>query len=743
MILLGREQAVKTGVAMSNYNNRGSILVRSVCTTMLAGLATFGSSAAIAQTEGVTETAQTQSSTPNQTERRQVDGQDVIIVTARNYVPDGSSSATKTDAPLIETPQSVSIITRDQIDLLNFIDIQQAVRYTSGIVGENYGPDLRFDFLTLRGFTPVQYIDGVQAPISSTIPNVGVDLYGFEGIDVLKGPSSVLYGLTPPGGIYNLTSRRPSREFGGEIGVRYGTDEYMQVNGTITGPIGDNFSARLTGLYRDRESQVDFVDANRTFIAPALMFEAPWGTEVTLLGYYQHDRVNGDTNGFLPAAGTLLPNPLGRVSRSTNLGEPDYNFYERDQFGVGFQIVQPLADGLRFENNTKWFDYSELQNVIYGAGLDVDNRTVFRFNFPYSEDVQEFATDNRFHGEFATGAIEHRMIVGMDFRNFRNESMFGFAVAPSIDLFNPVYNQGAPFTTPGFFPFTNQKQEQIGIYAQDQARIGNFILTLAGRRDWVDTTNRNAGVSRDDDEFTYRVGANYLFDNGFAPYVSYATSFQPISGQDRNGVLFVPSTGEQIEAGIKYERGTPGDDVRIFASAAIFSITQDNIPTLDTSAGAGPFDQIQIGEVEVNGFELEGIARIRDEITINGSYTYLDAEVTQSNVPDETGNRLVTTPRHKISAYVDYTIQRGPLGGLGFGAGIRHLSSSFGDNANTFRMPGTTLFDAMVHYDLPDWRFAINASNLFDDRFVGRCASSSNCIYGQSRQVIGSVTRKF
>ena len=710
---------------------------------LLAGAAVMASvSPAWAQQGGQAGSGQAGSSTPNQTTRSQVDGQDVIIVTADRYVPEGSISATKTGAPLIETPQSISVITRDQIDLLNFIDVQQAVRYTSGIVGENYGPDLRFDFLTLRGFTPIQYIDGLQAPISSTIPSVGVDLYGFEGVDVLKGPSSVLYGTTPPGGIYNLTSRRASRDFGGEIGVRGGNDDYYQVNGTITGALSDGLSGRLTGLYRDRGSQVDFVDANRTFVAPTFTYEAPWGTEISLLGYYQHDRVNGDTNGFLPAVGTLLPNPLGQVPTSTNLGEPDYNFYDRDQYGVGFQIVQPIAMGVRFENNTKWFDYSEIQNVIYGAGLGADNRTVSRFNFPYKEDVQEFATDNRLQAEFATGAIEHRVTAGFDYRNFRNASFFGFDVAPSIDLFNPVYNSQV-FTTPAFFPFTSQKIEQTGVYLQDQARVGNLIVTLAGRQDWLDTDNRNAGTNRKDDKFTYRVGANYIFDNGFAPYVSYATSFVPIAGGDRNGNGFVPSTGEQIEGGIKFEQGSRGDPVRIFASAAVFNIKQKNIPTLDTSAGAGPFDQVQLGAVEVTGFELEGIARIRDEITLNGSYTYLDAEVTQSNVPGETGNRLVTTPRHKASLFVDYTLQKGALGGLGFGLGVRHLSSNFGDNANVFRMPSTTLFDAIIHYDLPEWRFAINGSNIFDKKYVGRCASASNCIYGQRAQFIASITRKF
>lgn len=690
------------------------------------------------------DTADQSSSTPNETVRTQIDGEDAIVVTARNYVPSGSMSATKTDAPLIETPQSISVVTRDQIDLLNFIDVQQAVRYTSGIVGENYGPDLRYDFLTIRGFAPIQYLDGVQAPISATIPNVGVDLYGFEALDILKGPASVLYGTVPPGGIYNLTSRRPSWDFGGEISAQYGTDDYKQIRGTITGPLSEGIAARLTGLYLDRDSQVDFVQAKRSYIAPSVTLKPFSGTQLTLLGYHQHDRVNGDTNGFLPAAGTLLPNPLGKIRVGTNLGEPDYNFYRRNQWGLGYQFTQQLGDNFKFEQNAKWFDYGELQNVIYGGGgLAADNRTVFRFNFPYKEDVHEFAIDSRFQGKFDLGSIENRLTAGLDYRNFRNASFFGFAGATTIDLFNPVYGQGGPIATPGFFPFTNARRKQTGVYVQDQAKFGGLIVTLAGRQDWVDTLNRNSSVTTKDDKFTYRIGANYVFESGFAPYLSYATSFVPVAGADRNGNLFVPSTGKQIEGGVKYERGKTGDPVRIFATAAVFKITQSNIPTLDTSPGAGPTDQIQLGEVEVKGFELEGVARIREQLSINGSYSYINAEVSKSGIPAEIGLKLPTQPKHKLSLLVDYTIQTGALAGLGFGFGGRHLSSSFGDNANVYKMPSTTLFDAIIHYDLPDWRFSINGSNIFDKTYVGRCSGPAGCIYGQKMQIIGTVTRKF
>ena len=291
--------------------------------TLLAGTAALWAAAGAAQTVDTTGPVTNADEAPAddapslETVRT---GEGDVIVTARRFVPQGAITASKTTAPLIETPQSVSVISRDQIDLLNFIDVQQAVRYTAGVVGENYGPDLRFDFLTQRGFIPVQYIDGLQAPVSSTIVNVGAELYGFEAIDVLRGPASVLYGTTPPGGIYNLTSRRPSSVFGGEVQAKYGTDEFKQIAGTVTGPLTDGLSARVTALYRDRDSQTEFVGARRAYAAPAVTWQITPDTKITALGYYQWDKVEGDTNGFLPALGVLFDNPNGEVPRDINLG---------------------------------------------------------------------------------------------------------------------------------------------------------------------------------------------------------------------------------------------------------------------------------------------------------------------------------------------------------------------------------------------------------------------------------------
>ncbi len=692
-----------------------------------------------------------------ETTRTNVDGRDIIVVTARNYVPEGSQTANKTNIPLIETPQSISVITRDQIDLLNFIDAQQAVRYTAGVFGENYGPDLRFDFLTVRGFTPKQYIDGLAAPISTSIYSVGVDLYAFESFDLLKGPSSVLYGNVPPGGIYNQVSRRAESRFGGELAVKYGTDNYKQVAGTVTGAIADDVDVRLTGLYRDRDAERDHVSAERAMIAPTATYKIGPATELTGLFYYQYDKVRGDTNGFLPVYGTLLPNPIGMIDPGTNLGDPR-NVYKRKQFGAGVDFSHEFSSSLAFRSNTKWSDYEERTPIgIYGGGglTNITNpalpnyyREVARYNFSYAEDVASFASDNRLDGNFATGEVEHKVLVGFDYRNVRNKADFGFVFdPPPIDLFNPQYGP-VPTLEPGYpFGFNNQRLKQSGLYGQDQLQFGNVFLTLGGRYDWVKIRNNSTMDTTSQKKFTWWVGANYVSDSGIAPYVSYATSFEPVLGTDSITMdEFKPTTGKQLEGGIKFDaRGLP-DDVKLFATAAAFKINQKNV--VSTSPSVTPVFGTQSGEVEVYGGEFEIVARIRDQWSINASYSYNHSEVTASQTAAEIGSPLPTTPKHKLSAFIDYTIQEGSLGGLGFGIGGRHTSTSAGALPGPFNPvvyfgEKSTLFDAIVHYDTPEWRFAVNGSNIFDKTYVARCSGPAGCTYGAGRQVIGTVTKKF
>ncbi|WP_076071048.1 TonB-dependent siderophore receptor [Sphingomonas montana] len=669
---------------------------------------------------------------------------DSVVVIAPNFVPVTTSVGTKTNAPLIEVPQSISVVTRDQIDLLNFIDVQQAVRYTAGITGENYGPDLRYDFLTVRGFVPVQYIDGLQAPVSASITNIGIDLYGFQSLEVLKGPASVLYGTNPPGGLYNLTSRRPDAAFGGELQVKYGNDDFKQAAGTLTGTVTDGLRARVTGLYRDRDSQTDFVHAKRAYVAPALAVDIGPDTVLTGLGHYQYDRIDGDTNGFLPVLGVLRDNPAGDVPRSVNLGEPDYNSYRREQFSAGYELVHDFGTDARFTQNARWSEYHEDQRTIYASGLGADNRTVTRSNFPYQDDVAQFAVDSRLEATRWTGPVQHSLLLGLDYRNYREASAFGFGPASSIDLFSPVYGQAA-IVTPDLTLQTDQRLRQTGIYVQDQLKYNRFVLTLSGRQDWTRTADYRRASNAKQDKFSYRVGGSYVADSGLAPYVSYATSFQPVVGAGMDGRTFQPTTGKQWEAGLKYDaRGLPSD-VKLFATAAVYRLRQNDVVTPDPT---NAMFNVQTGQATVEGVELEAVTRIRDRLSINASYTYADARVTRSNVDGQVGARLFAQPKHKASAFVDYSFRDGALAGLGLGGGVRYLSNSPGALpgpfvATVYDTGRSTLFDAVLRYDLGDWRVAVNGTNLFDKRYAGRCNSDIGCFFGQSRQVIATLTRRF
>lgn len=666
-----------------------------------------------------------------------------ITVIAPNYVPEGALTASKSDIPLIETPQSISVITRDQIDLLSFVDAQQAVRYTAGVFGENYGPDPRYDFVTVRGFTPKQYIDGLAVPATTTISAVGVDLYAFQSLDILKGPSSVLYGAAPPGGILNETSRRASSQFGGEALVKGGTNDFAQFATTVTGPVTSFLDVRATVLYRDSKGDIDFQRNKRLLASPTATFKLGDSTKLTGLLYYQYDKNKGGSGGFLPAYGTLLPSPTGlKIDRSNNLDSPG-TLFERRQTGVGFDLEHKFGAGLTFHSNTKWSHYrEETPTGIYSGGgfINTTNaadpsyyRTLQQYNFSYAETVSSFTTDNRLEAKLASGAVMQKFLAGIDYRKVANKSAFNFIFAGRLDAFNPVYDKNVDQNIGFPFAFNNQGLKQTGIYAQDQLNVGKLFVTASGRYDWVSVTNNATGVTQKDHKFTYRVGANYVTDSGIAPYVSYATSFEPVLGTDSIRLTpFVPTQSRQFEGGVKLDaRGLPSD-VKLFATIAAFDIREKNFVV--AQVGATPIGGTQGGEVEVYGAELELVARIREQLSINGSYSYNHSEIKSSaNAAADVGFPLPTTPKHKASIFADYTFQRGALAGFGFGGGLRYNSKSAGALPSTTDLyidtGEATLFDAIVHYDAPRYRIAVNGSNLADKNYIARCTGLYGCVY--------------
>jgi iron complex outermembrane receptor protein len=254
-------------------------------------------------------------------------------------------------------------------------------------------------------------------------------------------------------------------------------------------------------------------------------------------------------------------------------------------------------------------------------------------------------------------------------------------------------------------------------------------------------------LDKQQEQFTYRLGANYLLDNGLSPYLSYATSFEPVLGGDIDGKAFDPTTGEQIEAGIKYDGSNLTENLNLFTSIAVFKITQDDVVATGFNPSLPVFG-VQLGQVEISGLELEFVARINDALSINGAASFTDSEITESNVALEVGEPLPVTPKRKVSLLVDYTFQGGILQGFGFNIGARYTSESAGSlpgayNPVVYNSDDSFLVDASLRYDTTKWRFSINASNLADEKYIARCASVSNCNFGAGRQVIGTAMLKF
>lgn len=666
-----------------------------------------------------------------------------IMVTA--YVPRETNAAAKMPVPLIETPQSVTVVPRAQMDLLDWQSLDQVVRYTAGVVGGVFGSDPRYDWLNQRGFNPTVYINGLQAPIGS-VQSTGIDLFGFQTVEILKGPSSALYGSAPPGGIVDMTSRRPEGIFNGAVQLQYGSFSNKQATIDVTGPLDQqgNFLGRITALGYDRGNQRNGVDTNRYYIAPAFTWLASPNTTLTFLSYFQRDNVYGDGNGFLPIYGVLLPNSLGEVPTGTNLGDTRYNRFDRHQYGVGYEFNHVFNDTWQFKQNVMYF--SDITDIlqVYGAGLatdadgtPTDYRTVNRFNFPFDENIHALEMDSRLSGKFSSGDVTQNVLVGLDFRHYTDDAEFGFAAAPPIDLFNPVY--GMAITTPPLsYPYLQQVQKQTGLYAEDVIKVAPWVLTVGGREDYLDTSNFGTGTTNH--KFTYHVGLNYLMKDGLAPYVSYATSFQPTSGADFQGAAFRPTSGNQVEAGLKFQPSSVPPGTHVFATLAAYDLKQDNVLTPDPNH---LFFQVQTGQVEVKGLELEGVMRVGDHWSFNAAITTMNPVVTKSNGPD-LGKQVPVTPRRMASALVDYTQQTGRLAGLGASLGFRYIGPSYGDSANMYRSPGATIWDATVHYGLgAHWLMDLSLSNMFDKTYVAQCSSVSACYYGVRRVVNFTITRLF
>jgi iron complex outermembrane recepter protein len=659
------------------------------------------------------------------------------------YVARRSATGTKTDTPIIENPQSISVITADQIQAQAAQTVGEALRYTPGVVGEQFGGlDSTVDYYTVRGFQQTMpFVDGLSTQTFFTVLSPTYDTYGLERIDVLRGPSSVLYGQNVPGGMVNLVTKRPTADPLHEASIEVGSRGLIGGRVDLSGPVNKDGTLlyRFTADSSSESTQTAFVQDKHIYVAPALTWKPNADTTFTLLSHFSY-RDTGRQNVDLPSIGTLYGSPFGRIGTGTFLGEPEFNEYRRTDEAIGYELEHRFSDILTVRQNLRYSHTHLNQKVVGDAGLEDDLQTLDRYAYAARASSNVFTVDNQAQFKFGTGPVEHTLLVGLDYtRSVDSWDELDALEVPSINAYAPVYSGASSIVLPDAPDYSvHDSLNQLGLYAQDQIRFGKLVATLGVRQDWTSTKQYDniAGTNVQDNDanrFTYRAGLVYLFDSGFAPYVNYATSFQPGLGATFDGSALKPTTGQSVEVGVKFQP----KNQKSFAMLSLYNIKQKNVVEPDFDHPDGNF-VVQTGGVRVRGIELSGVADLGSGLSLTAAYTYMDGKITDSD-QGYAGNRAANVPHNMASLWLDKTLQTGPLKGLGFGGGIRYIGSQFGDQANTLKLASTTLVDAALHYDIPHWRFSVNAQNLFDRIYVN-CQGDTYCSYGLRRSVIGRAT---
>lgn len=664
------------------------------------------------------------------------------------YIARRSATGMKTDTPIVETPQSIAVITADRIKAIGATRVTEALTYTAGINASPWGDLPQYDWLYIRGFdayAPGFYLDGLQMRNSGNWGLWQVDNYSLERIEVMRGPSSVLYGQNGPGGLVNLVSKMPTNYSQNEIQLQLGNYQHKQIALDLSGPLDDDgeYLYRLTGLVKDAELSTESLENDRTYLAPSFTWQPSGDAKLTVYGQY-FDVDAGAAWHSYPVEGTLLPNPNGDIKISTLIGEPDFNRYQQEQWVIGYKGEYHFNDQWQIQQHARYAEFDLDYGVIWGswAQRDAENasspenfRYLKRTPLSSEEEVESYSVDTRVVGTIQTGGIEHTLLFGIDYQktDINVSARYG-GVLSEIDIFNPSYGSEVIQGEPNIAGKT--KLVQTGFYLQDQVRLDqHWIVNLAGRYDVADvdtfTPDGTKVSAQTDYAFTGKFGLVYLADNGLAPYFSYSESFAPTTTVDpQTQRPFSPESGQQYELGIRYQ---PKNQAASY-SAAIFDITREDFTQWVWGDEPG-FKQT--GAVNVQGMEFEAMLTLVDNFDLTASYSWLPkADVTRSGNTAEVGKQDKAISEHQWSLWSNYRLDNG----LAMGLGARFTGSNKGTGEKApVEVDNYTLFDAMMNYEWGQWMLALNARNLTDKKVITTC-DAAKCSYGERRKVTLTAT---
>lgn len=660
-------------------------------------------------------------------------------VQAEGFVSDYAQASTKSDTPVGETQQSVSVVTTEQVEQQGAESLGEALTYSTGVLGQPFGADPRFNSPTIRGFTSdnAQYVNGLRQ--GRLFGAQAYEIYGMQQVEVIRGPSSSLYGSGSPAGVINQVQKRAQAGDFAEAGAGLDSNSSGQLFFDVNRSPSEVLSWRLTGIARDDQTQLDELTNKRGYLGAAMRLNTDGATTIDLLASITDDSPISPVG--IPYALTSLGDSIFRGDdedlRDIYTGEPGFDASDRRMWNLGVEISHELdngwtlAQGFRYEK----FDWDYTGTSVQGFEPVINPDGTFnRTTIDQSEDSETISLDTRLSGELTTGQAVHRLLFGLDVQKYDAKDFTIFGSAPAFDLRDPQYDSDA-VTLDGFRGGRDVTFKQVGLYVQDEVEWGNWRGTFGLRHDWAEQDGLAYGLDSnfDDSQTTGRLGLSYVMDNGLMPYVSYATSFEPLPGSDIAGNALQPTEGKQWEAGLKY---SPSAFEGLF-TLAVYDLRQTNLtrPASEVIDGETRTGLRQIGEVRSRGVELSGIASLTDAWDVQASYSYNDTE--QQEGANE-GNALPNAPRHLASLWA----MRDFGNGLQAGGGIRHVGERFGDEANADELDSVTLVDLAARWERENVEATLNVSNLTDEAYVASC-SAFGCFYGEGRTLSARVAYKW
>ncbi|MCQ9154478.1 TonB-dependent siderophore receptor [Acidomonas methanolica] len=683
-------------------------------------------------------------------------GETISVLGARRegLVPKASSAATKTDTPLIDTPDSISVITRAQMDQLNARTITEALHYTAGASGDAAsGYTTRFDEVEVRGFQGAagadEFLDGLRLFNGAAYATEQIDPYLLDRYDLLKGPPSVVYGQSSPGGAIVLTTKHPGVDPVHMVSVEGGTYGYVRGTGDIGGRLDrdGHWLYRVAATATTSGTQDLHTRNERFAVLPSLTWRPNDKLEATVSALWQRDPRGGNF-ATAPAVGTILPNPYGQISRHFYPGDQDFETYKRTQAFIDYQLAYHFTPDWTLRSVGRYANVgATFRQVSAAGGLDSDDRTLERVTYGSEEHFDTVSLEEQLVGHIRTGALRHAILIGGNWQNIRDSSNLYVGTAPSLDVYAPVYNQAIPpLTSADLSSIQSVSTNQEAIFGQDEMSWGNLHGQLGIRHDWsaIDTRSVVGGTSFDqpNQATTWRGGLLYAIDKVISPYFNYAQSFQPTNSLSYNGTPFIPTRGRQYEAGLKYQPTAFNG----FFTLAFYNLKQSHALVPDPVPSHAGFS-VQTGGIRSRGVEFEAHIDLWRDFNLIAAYTYQDVTYTGAS-GSLTGQRVAAVPKQQFSLWGHYNIPAGALRGLGFGLGVRYNGNTLADNTYGYLASGYTVLDAQAQYSLGSLMprlkgvlLQVTAQNLTNKLYYPGCLSvSSGCYIGANRNVIGKVT---